>query len=124
MKNIFYKTSNKNGASYFRNNICIALCSIYIVSFVGFVIPSIISGFNTELSLLLYSYLVFPYLICAFIIPVPATFFCVYAVKYNKTHFGDFEDESKTEHKNIVCIRLLHFVIPTAIFYGISALRM
>lgn len=124
LKKISKNSSSQNAPTYLWSNICIGLCAIYIISFVGFMAPSILSNFNANFGSFLLPYMVLQYLISAFILPLPATAFGIYAIKYNIKYYTVFEDNSKTNKKNKTCIVLLLFVIPTAVFYCISALRM
>lgn len=124
MEDFFHKEPNKNTPTYLLSNICIALCSVNIVLFVVFLIPSVILTFDTDLGLLLASYLVYLYIIGAFILPLTATIFGICSIKYNIKHCADFKNNSKTNKKNKTCIVLLLFVIPTAVFYCVSGLKM
>lgn len=101
--------------TYIRNNICIALCSVYIALFIGFASSSIIGLVNNDLGLLLVSHIVVPYFIGAFFIPIPALILGVCAIKYTKTHYNEYENHKKTNVKNTICIVLLLFTILTAI---------
>lgn len=124
MNNFSDKESDKNTPTYLWHKICIVLCSAYLILFAGFWILSLVSAFNNDLGLLLSSYLTFPYFIGLIILPLPATIFGIYALKYAQRHYDDFEDDSKTYILDIICIAMLVIVVPTALFYCSAFLRM
>lgn len=124
MKNITDKESDKNTPTYLWHKICIVLSSVYLILFAGFLIPSLVSTFNNDLGLLLSSYLTFPYIIGLFTLPLPATIFGIYALKYGQRYWDDFEDDSKTYILDIICIIMLVIVVPTALVYCSAFLRM